>query len=119
MTNIKMKKRSKVTGVTVDLVDPNGKPRTVKIDPKVNNALFWDDKSVLEILAPFYEKHSSEMTGTEFIALFGTIGKKIAGTKKKITITKDVIEQLWEEEDDNGESLSMLSKTLLCGVEGP
>ena len=119
MNNIK-KNRSKVTGVTVNLVDPNGNPRTVKIDPTVIKAIFWDDKCVLEILAPFYEKQNTEMTSQELSSSFGTVvGKKVAGSQKKVKLTKDVIKKLWEEEDDNGNLPALLAKTLLCPVDLP
>lgn len=118
MTNIK-KNRSQVTGVTVKLVDPNGKPRTVKIDPTVTKALFWDEKCVLEILAPFYETQSSEMTSQKLSSSFGSVGKKIAGSQKKVKLTKEVIKKLWEEEDDNGNLPALLAKTFLCDVDLP
>lgn len=114
MTNTSVKKRAKVTGVTINLVDPNGNSKTITIDPTITKALFWDDKTVLEILAPFYEKNNPEMTREELIASFGTIGKKVAGSNPKIKVTKDVITKLWEEEDDKGNSLALLAKTLLC-----
>ena len=113
MTNTK-KKRARVTGITIDLVDTKGNARTVTIDPKVTKALFWDDKSVLEILAPFYTTNNPEMTREELIDRFGVIGRKVAGASQKIKVTKDVIKKLWEEEDDNGDSLALLSKTFIC-----
>jgi len=114
MTNEEQKKRAKVTGITINLVDPDGYPRTVTIDPKFTKALFWDDKSVVDILGGFYENHNSVMTREDLIALFGTIGKKVAGANKKIKLSKEVVKKLWEEEDENGQSLSLLGKTYLC-----
>jgi len=114
MTNAKQKKRAKVTGITINLVDPKGNARTITIDPNVTKALFWDDKSVLDILAPFYDTHNPEMTREELIDRFGAVGRKVAGANQKIKVTKDVIKKLWEEEDDNGDSLSLLSKTFIC-----
>lgn len=119
MTNTKQKKRAKVIGVTVELEDPKGNRKTVKIDPKVTKALFWDDKSVKDILAPFYKKKKTKMSKKDFIGRFGTIGKKIAGSQNEVEVTEDVIKKLWEEEDENGDSLALLSKTFMCLPEPP
>ncbi len=113
MTNTK-KQRAKVTGITINLMDSNGNPRTVTIDPTVTKALFWDKKSVLEILGPFYEKHESKMTRKELTQLFGTIGKTIAGPGKKVRLNQDIVKTLWQEEGLNGELPAMFGKTLLC-----
>jgi hypothetical protein len=117
MTNEKQKKRAKVTGVTVNVVYPNGNPGTFTIDPKVTKALFWDDETVSEILGSYYEskKPKSEMTKKQLIDLFGTIGKKVAKNKKdKFKVDKKVIEEIWNEEDDNGYSVAMMGKTFIC-----
>jgi hypothetical protein len=114
MTITSSKKRAKVTGITINLVDPNGNSRTVTIDPRTTKALFWDDKTVKNLLAPYYANNNPEMTRDELIALFGTIGKKVAGSNQKIKVTNKVIEKLWDETDDTGNSLPMLAKSVFC-----
>ena len=114
MTNIPTKKRARVTGITINLVDPNGNSRTVTIDPRTTKALFWDEKAVKGILAPYYATNNPEMTREDLIALFGTIGKKVAGSNQKIKVTSKVIEDLWDETDDKGNSLAMMAKSIFC-----
>ncbi len=119
MTNKKQKKRAKVTGVTIHMVDSNGNQRTITIDPKITKALFWDDKSVLEILAPFYETYHSEMSEADITEHFGSVGKKVVGKKKKVKVTKDVVKTLWETEDETGSLPGLIGKTYQCLVVKP
>ena len=118
MTNAKQTTRAKITGITVHVTYPNGNTGTITVDPTVTKALFWDDQTVSEILGSYYESKKPDMTKKQLIAHFGTIGEKVAGKKDKIKVTKKVIEDLWTQEDENGNSLTMMGKTLLC-IPGP
>lgn len=118
MTNEQQKKRPKVTKVTVHVTYPDGTTGTITVDPDDAEALFWNEDSVLKILGSYYEskKPKHEMTKKELIARFGTIGKKVAKKIKddKFKVNKKVIEDLWNEEDDKGISLTMLAKSIFC-----
>lgn len=116
MTNEKQKKRPKVTGVTVQMTYPDGKTGTITIDPKDIEALFWNDRSVSDILGSYYESNKHMMTKKKMIGTFGSRGKKVAAkkTKDKFKVDKQVIEELWNEEDDNGNLPALLAKSIFC-----
>ena len=123
MTNAKQKKRARVTGVTINVVYPDGNPGTITIDPKITKALFWDDQTVSEILAPYYEAQKPTMTRKVMIDLFGTRGQKVADWFKpkgkkaagdEIPVDKEVIEALWTEKDENGNAVTLLAKSIFC-----
>ncbi len=108
------KKRPKVTGVTVDLLYPDGETRTIKIDPTKTEAIFLSDRAVKEIFAPFYEKYESEMTKDEIVNRFGEKGERLIGGKDKIKVDKELVEELWEKEDPDGYLPALLSKSIDC-----
>lgn len=113
----KSKKRVKVTGVTLNLLYPNGESRTVTLDPRHTEAIFWSERAVMEILAPFYEKESSVLTPEKIVESFGPQAKKVVGKKKKVTVSKNVVEELWNLEDAEGYLPGLMAKTLECGVD--
>ena len=110
----KKPKRPKVTGITIDVVYPNGESRTITIDPTKVEALFWSDHTVLEIFAPFYESKESYITKDEMIARFGEKGEKLARTKDKVKVTKKLIKEMWETKDSDGNLPVTLGKTNDC-----
>ncbi|HHX8542271.1 hypothetical protein [Vibrio diabolicus] len=50
--------RGIVKKVIIEVEYPNGESKNLEIDPQKDDveAIFWSDKSVLEILAPYYKK---------------------------------------------------------------
>lgn len=108
------KKRPKVTGVTVDLLYPDGETRTIKIDPTKTEAIFLSDRAVKEIFAPFYEKHESEMPKDEMVKRFGAKGERLIGEKDKVKVDKELVEELWAKEGPDGYLPAMLGKTIDC-----
>jgi hypothetical protein len=120
MTNEVQKKRAKITGITINVTHTDGTSGTITIDPRITKALFWDDQTVLEILGSYYKFKSKKpkMTKKVMEDLFGTIGKKVAGGEEEITVDEEIIKKLWTEEDENGNSLTMLSKSIFC-IPGP
>jgi len=110
----KKKNRPKVTGVTVNLLYPDGATRTITIDPIITEALFWSDRAVKEIFAPYYEKHKSEMPKDKMVKRFGAKGEGLLGGEDKVKMDKNVIEDLWENDDPDGYLPAMLSKSIDC-----
>lgn len=49
-----MSKRAKINKITVEVEYSDGTQKLVDIDPTESEALFWSDRAVSEILAPFY-----------------------------------------------------------------
>jgi hypothetical protein len=111
-----VKKRARLTGVTLNVEYPNGSTGVITIDPTYTTGLFWSDETVLEIFAPYYDsvETPSEMTKKEFLERFGTHAKKIIGKNDKIVITKNVVEELWKLQDEKGFLRAVLGKTTEC-----
>lgn len=110
------KKRAKLTGVTLNVEYPNGSTGVITIDPTYTTGLFWSNETVIEIFAPYYDRSGtpSEMTKKEFIDRFGSEAKKIIGKNDKITITGNVVEELWKLPDGKGFLRAVLGKTTEC-----
>ena len=106
--------RVKVTGITMNLLYPDGHSRTVTLDPRRIEAIFFTERGVKEIYAPFYEKYSSEFPRDEFIQTFGKKGEEIIGKKKSLKMSKDVLSKLWETKDPDGSLPGIIIKTLDC-----
>ena len=111
------KNRTKVTGITVNLLYPNGVPVTITIDPTKTEALFWSDRAIKEIFAPYYEKHESEMTKDEMVKRFGAKGERLIGAKDKIKVDKGLVEKLWKKEGTDVFLPALLSKSINCFPE--
>jgi len=110
----KKSKRPKVTGVTIDVVYPDGESKTITFDPTHVEALFWSEHTVLEVFAPFYETNAVYITKDEMIARFGEKGKMMAKAGDKIKVTKELIKEIWETKDPDGYLPVMLGKTNDC-----
>ncbi len=110
-------KRPKVTGVTVDLLYPDGKSRTIKIDPTKTEAIFFSDRAVKEIFAPFYEKHESKMPKDRLVKRFGVETERLIGGEDEVKVDKELIKKLWENEGTDGFLPGLLSKTNDCNPD--
>ena len=106
--------RPKVTGITLDVVYPDGESRKITIDPTHLEALFWSDRTVLEIFAPYYESKESYITKDEMIARFGEKGETLVQQQDKVKVTKDLIKEMWETESTDGYLPVTLGKTTDC-----
>lgn len=106
--------RPKVTGVTIDLVYPDGKARTITIDPNQVEAIFWSERAVKEILAPYYEKQQPEYSKDDYIKTFGDIAPKLFSSQDKVKFDKKTVEKLWNTEDNEGCLPALLRKSNKC-----
>jgi len=107
-------KRPRITGVTIDVVFPDGNSRTITIDPEKNEAVFWSDRAVIDILGEYYNTHDSYITVEELKKNFGEKAAKLAGKEEKIKVTKNLVEKLWKLESPDGYLLPMLKKGYKC-----
>lgn len=110
------KKRAKVTGVTLNVEYPNGSTGVITIDPTYTTGLFWSDETVLQIFAPYYDRPStvSSMSKKEFVDRFGPTAERIIGKDESIKITGNIVEKLWNLEDDKGFLRAVMGKTTEC-----
>lgn len=107
-------KRPKVTGVTIDVVYPDGRSRTITIDPSQVEAVFWSERAVMDILAPYYKKHNPVVSQDDYTACAGDSNLAIFGGDDKITFKKETVEKLWKTKGLDGNLPFMLRKTKKC-----
>jgi hypothetical protein len=103
--------RPQVTGVTVNVLNPDGTTRTYTIDPTQSSGLFWDDLTVREMLAAWYKVHPQTKTREE---LTHALGERIAGLllgkRAKVTLTDVEINALWDLQEDGKLLIGFLGK---------
>ncbi|HLP47290.1 MAG TPA: hypothetical protein VK469_15165 [Candidatus Kapabacteria bacterium] len=106
--------RAKVTGITLNIVNPDGTTGIVTLDPNITTCLFWNDESVYKILAPFYDSTQSEMTKHEFIKRFGQEYQEVIKDEKDpFKVTGDIIKRIWKHSHSKG-MRAMMIKTTDC-----
>ena len=111
---VKKTKRPRLTGITLDVLYPDGNTRTITVDPNEVEALFWSDRTVLEIFAPYYESKETYITKDEMIARFGEKGETLVQQQDKVKVTKELIKEMWETESTDGYLPVTLGKTTDC-----
>ncbi|MEK6767179.1 MAG: hypothetical protein AABY49_13270 [Planctomycetota bacterium] len=82
-------KRVKVTRVTVEFEYADGTKKEVDIDPQENEALFWSERSVTQMLAPFYEKHRKDLSVKESVEFARELGRQVSA------VTPEIVIELW------------------------
>jgi hypothetical protein len=106
--------RVEVTGVVIHLAYPDGSQRTVTLDPKRTEAIFWSDRAMLEIFAPFYDKIERYTTPDELATRFGDHILQLCKGKDRIKITPEFIKQMWELPNEKGLLMPFGAKTIKC-----
>ena len=118
--------RPKVTRITVEYVRDNGvrEARIFDIDKgdELPAAIFFQDKAVNEILAPFYKSNPRQMTKSEAKKYWrSTIADNIYGASAADDTSKKMddsfIKQAWTTPDENGNLLVMMAKMLNCPIK--
>jgi hypothetical protein len=110
------KTRPIVTGITLNILYPDGSNRTVTVDPSTTEGIFWSDQSVKSILAPFYDSNKKIAPLDELQSTFGqlAVGNFTADANGQVEITSKLIEQLWESEDEEGRQPPVIMKQRKC-----
>jgi hypothetical protein len=111
-------KRAVVTGITINLSYPDGSSRTVTVDPKRTEAIFWSDRAAMEILAPFYSTIEKSTTAEEMALRFGEHVLELCGKKGEVKITPEFIRNLWRLPNKQGVCMPFILKTIKCIPNG-
>ncbi len=90
-----MNKRAKVTKVTVNLKYPGGLIGMQHIDGPNAEAIVTSDRGAEEILAPFYNKVERRFKTTELVKTFGPHVTTLTGDKEEVSITPELVKNLW------------------------
>ncbi|MCL5979166.1 MAG: hypothetical protein M1488_00500 [Gammaproteobacteria bacterium] len=110
--------RETVIGITINVLTSEGHCKTLTIDPSRTEALFWSDRAVNEILAPFYDRVEKYTTQEELVNRFGPGIKKAftsLGIKgEQVRITPALVKEMWQLTHESGDGLSYIEKTRNC-----
>ena len=97
-----MNKRVKVTKVTVHLKYPGGLIGMQHIDGRNAEAIVTSDRGAEEILAPFYNKIERRLKIRELVKTFGPHVTSLTGNKEEVSITPELVKNLWNFRNEAG-----------------
>jgi hypothetical protein len=112
--------RPRITGITLNVLMPDGTTRVHTIDPKANDALAWSDRSV-ENLAKFYDKggaaEGKHMSREDFLHHFPH-GAPLIGDQSHLPMTPDTVKQIWNHPKEDGTTPGFLCKSMVNVING-
>lgn len=113
--------RPRVGDVTLQLLLPDGKRRQIFLEEGSFEGVFWSDRAVLEILAPFYHTVDRRLSRTSMIDSFGPNVASIIGDRQEIRLTAELVSRLWNLKDEEGLLPSLFIKRPDCtyGIPQP
>ncbi len=100
--------RPSVTSVTVTLSDG----RTLTFDATQLEGLFWADRTVTQMLAPFYNTFAMELTPADLAEAPAAL--PVLGGQSTVTLTPALVGQLWNAADANGALPALMKKSGKC-----
>lgn len=112
--------RPRITGITLNVLMPDGTTRVHTIDPKATDALVWSDRAV-EVFGKFYDKggpaEGKHMTREDFLRHFPH-GEPIIGDQPHLPMTPAVVNQIWNHPKEDGTTPAYLCKSTMNPVNG-
>jgi hypothetical protein len=111
--------RPQVSGVTLHLLYPDGKEREMSLKEGSFEGLFWSERTVLEILAPFYQTVERRLSRADLIDLTTPRATSLIGNQEEIPITPTLVADLWNLEDEEGLLPPVIMKIPDCILEIP
>jgi hypothetical protein len=101
--------RAKLVKLTATVEYSDGSQKIVEFDTEKGEGLFWSDRAVLEVLAPFYESYST-FQSQDLDELSEYLGRDID------RVTPEIVNELWTRVGDKvtGDQPAMLLKTKQC-----
>lgn len=113
-------KRPKITGITLNVLMPDGTTRTHTLDPVECDALAWSDRGV-KILGKFYEKggpaEGKRMSREDFLRRFPQAAR-LLGKSQDILMTPELVERLWNLAKEDGTTPAFLCKHTINVING-
>ena len=113
-------KRPKITGITLNLLMPDGTTKVHSLDPEECDALVWSDRAV-QVFGKFYDKggpaEGKHMTREDFLRHFPH-GGPIIGEHPHLPITPEVVHKIWHHTDTEGTAPAFLAKSLSNPING-
>lgn len=100
--------RPQVTSVAVTLSDG----RTLTLDASHLEGLFWTDRTVNEMLGPFYNTFNMQLTPADLTGSEAAL--PVLGGQSSVDITPALVSQLWAATDQNGNLPAFVKKAEKC-----
>lgn len=117
MGNTIMEKRALIKSILINVEYPNGTNKSFAVDPTNIEAIFWSDRSVSAMLAPFYATTYKEAYREE-LCFDNEVLNKLNFINNKIVITPQVINQLWTTPGMNDVLPPFIMKAKKCIPQG-
>ncbi len=113
--------RPQISGLTLHLSYPDGHTASTTLEAGSFDGVFWGERAVMEILAPFYNTIERRLSLSEMIHLVGPTITSIVGSRTDIKITPQLVEDLWNQKNDEGLLPSFIIKRPTCplGIPNP
>jgi hypothetical protein len=111
--------RPQVSGVTLQLLYPDGQTKEMSFKEGSFEGLFWSERTVLEILAPFYETTERRLSRADLIDVCGPRASSLIGNRDEIQITPALVADLWNLENEEGLLPPVIMKIPDCILEIP
>ncbi|WP_243316653.1 hypothetical protein [Geothrix paludis] len=112
--------RPKITGITLDVLMPDGTTQAHVIDPTTSDALVWSDRAV-QVFRKFYDKggpaEGKRMTREDFLQHFPQ-AVSLIGDQPDILINPAVVDQLWTLPKPDGTTPAFLCKSTMNPTNG-
>ena len=100
--------RPQVTSIAVTLSDG----RTLSFDATNLEGLFWSDRTVNEMLGPFYNTFDMQITPANLVGSEAAL--PVLGGESSVDITPDLVDQLWNAADSEGNLPVVIKKQKAC-----
>jgi len=112
--------RPRITGITLNVLMPDGTTRIHTIDPKASDALVWSDRAV-EVFGKFYDKggpaEGKHVSREDFLTHFPH-GEPIIGDQPHLPMTPAVVNQIWNHPKADGTTPAYLCKSIYNPTNG-
>ncbi|HEX9081529.1 MAG TPA: hypothetical protein VF768_04565 [Holophagaceae bacterium] len=112
--------RPTLTGITLNVLMPDGTTRVHTIDPKMHDALVWSDRAV-QVFGKFYDQggpaEGKRMTREDFLRHFPQAAAHI-GDQPDLLMTPDTVNHLWNQPKADGTTPAYLCKSVTNTTNG-
>jgi hypothetical protein len=112
--------RPRITGITLNVLMPDGTTRVHTIDPKASDALAWSDRAV-QVFGKFYDKggpaEGKVMTKEDLLHHFPH-AESLVGDQPHVAMTPQVVDKLWNLPKADGTVPAFLCKNITNSSNG-
>lgn len=113
-------KRPQIKDVTLGIEFPNGTRKDILINAEELEGVFWSDRTVIEMLAQFYDSNDKEATLSELKSSFGenAVSGVVADKNGNVKLTSSLIKNIWNSVNEDGQKPVCILKPRKCIPQG-